>query len=151
MSGSGATMTYGELEREANRFARLLRSRGMGQPRTVGETFAVLLENRPEYYVLAWGSQRVGTMLVPVSTRLTGPEISYILTDAEAKILVTSTRFTEMLGPIRAQCPDLEILVLDSGEADDIADVIVFLASNGARYMTGQVVTVDGGLTVGRY
>lgn len=37
------------------------------------------------------------------------------------------------------------------GEADDIADVIVFLASNGARYMTGQVVTVDGGLTVGRY
>lgn len=37
------------------------------------------------------------------------------------------------------------------GEADDIADVILFLVSHGARYMTGQVVTVDGGLTVGRY
>lgn len=37
------------------------------------------------------------------------------------------------------------------GEADDIADVIVFLASEAARYMTGQVVTVDGGLLVGRY
>lgn len=37
------------------------------------------------------------------------------------------------------------------GEADDIADVIVFLASDAARYMTGQVVTVDGGLLVGRY
>jgi 3-oxoacyl-[acyl-carrier protein] reductase len=37
------------------------------------------------------------------------------------------------------------------GEADDIADVIVFLSSNAARYMTGQVVTVDGGLLVGRY
>ena len=37
------------------------------------------------------------------------------------------------------------------GEPDEIADVIVFLASNGARYMTGQVVVVDGGLLVGRY
>lgn len=37
------------------------------------------------------------------------------------------------------------------GEPDDIADVILFLASNAARYMTGQVVVVDGGLLVGRY
>ncbi len=37
------------------------------------------------------------------------------------------------------------------GEPDDIADVIHFLASDAARYMTGQVVAVDGGLLVGRY
>jgi len=37
------------------------------------------------------------------------------------------------------------------GESEDIADVILFLASDAARYLTGQVLVVDGGLLVGRY
>ena len=37
------------------------------------------------------------------------------------------------------------------GEADDIADVIFFLCSDGARYVSGQTIIVDGGVTVGRY
>lgn len=37
------------------------------------------------------------------------------------------------------------------GEPEDIADVAVFLASQAARYMTGQTIVVDGGLLVGRY
>ena len=37
------------------------------------------------------------------------------------------------------------------GEPEDIADVILFLASDAARYLTGQIVVVDGGLLVGRY
>ncbi len=37
------------------------------------------------------------------------------------------------------------------GEPEEIADVIVFLASEAARYLTGQVLVVDGGLLVGRY
>ncbi|MEV4410532.1 SDR family oxidoreductase [Catellatospora sp. NPDC049609] len=34
------------------------------------------------------------------------------------------------------------------GEADEVADVIRFLAGDGARYVTGQVLGVDGGLIV---
>ena len=37
------------------------------------------------------------------------------------------------------------------GEPADIADVMVFLCSHGARYISGQTIIVDGGLMVGRY
>lgn len=55
------------------------------------------------------------------------------------------------LGPVAAETVGDIIPLGRVGQPDDIADVIVFLASNGARYLTGQVITVDGGLLVGRY
>lgn len=35
------------------------------------------------------------------------------------------------------------------GQPEDIADVVLFLATDAARYITGQVLLVDGGLTLG--
>jgi 3-oxoacyl-[acyl-carrier protein] reductase len=55
------------------------------------------------------------------------------------------------LGPAGAEKAGEFIPMGRIGEPEDIADVILFLASNSARYMTGQVVVVDGGLLVGRY
>ena len=55
------------------------------------------------------------------------------------------------LGPEGAEKAGEFIPMGRIGEPEDIADVILFLASNAARYMTGQTVVVDGGLLVGRY
>ncbi len=55
------------------------------------------------------------------------------------------------LGPEGAEKAAAFIPMGRLGTPEDIADVIAFLASNGARYMTGQVLVVDGGLLVGRY
>lgn len=55
------------------------------------------------------------------------------------------------LGPTGADVAGGFIPMGRIGEPDEIADVVLFLASSAARYMTGQVVVVDGGLLVGRY
>ncbi|OLP43021.1 SDR family NAD(P)-dependent oxidoreductase [Rhizobium oryziradicis] len=55
------------------------------------------------------------------------------------------------LGPTGAEKAAEFIPMGRLGTPEDIADVIAFLASNAARYMTGQVLVVDGGLLVGRY
>lgn len=55
------------------------------------------------------------------------------------------------LGPDAAEKAGEFIPMGRIGEPEEIADVVLFLASNAARYMTGQTVVVDGGLLVGRY
>ena len=128
MAGSGKQMTFGEMDAAANRFANLLRSKGLQE----GDAFAVLLENRMEFFTLVWGSQRAGTMLVPISTRLTAPEIAYIIRDSEAKFLVTSAHFADLLEGIRAECEGLDVLVMDGEGAEG------FAAQLDARYVAVQ-------------
>ncbi|MBO5508950.1 MAG: SDR family oxidoreductase, partial [Lachnospiraceae bacterium] len=36
----------------------------------------------------------------------------------------------------------------DSGKPEDVANLVVFLASDEARYITGQVICVDGGMAM---
>ncbi len=108
MAGSGQTVTFGEMDAYANRFAHLLRSQGLKR----GDHFAVLMENTAHYLQIVWGSQRAGTMMVPISTRLTAPEICYILHDAGVKLLITTRSFDDVLEGIREQCPEVSILVV---------------------------------------
>lgn len=49
----------------------------------------------------------------------------------------------EMLKQVKQRIPANRL-----GQADDVAAVVLFLASPAASYITGQVLTVDGGLTV---
>jgi 3-oxoacyl-[acyl-carrier protein] reductase len=47
---------------------------------------------------------------------------------------------------LRAAAPSIPLKRI--GTPEDIADVASFLVSDKARYVTGQIITVDGGFTI---
>lgn len=49
---------------------------------------------------------------------------------------------------IRSRLADLQPLTADFGQPEDVAGAAVYLASDAARFVTGAVLTVDGGWTV---
>ncbi|GAA4048170.1 acyl-CoA synthetase [Parerythrobacter jejuensis] len=146
MAGSGETVTYGEMEATANRFAHLLRARGFGP----GDTFAVLMENTAHYLQLVWGSQRAGTMFVPISTRLTAPEIAYILKDSEAKLLISSTMFADVLAALPGEGADMGTLVLGSGGEDDLEAALSAQPADPIADQTAGMVMLYSSGTTGR-
>jgi len=112
MAGSGQAISYVELDRRTNRIARYLRSQGV----EIGDTIALCMENRAEYFDIVWGAQRSGLIFVAISNRLTADEIAYILHDSGAKLLFTSDYLANQLESIVALCPATPIANLDNAE-----------------------------------
>jgi len=58
---------------------------------------------------------------------------------------------TEMTGALDDETKDAflnQVLIKRPGTPKDVASVVLFFASDGASYITGQVLAVDGGLTI---
>jgi 3-oxoacyl-[acyl-carrier protein] reductase len=58
------------------------------------------------------------------------------------------TDMTQALGAETQEALKSRIALGRLGTADDVANVVLFLASDMASYVTGQVITVDGGLAM---
>jgi len=77
--------TYGELRDRALGLAAALRDMGL----ETGDRVATLLFNRGETFELYFACAYAGLIFVPVSFRLTPPEVSSILDDCRAKVVFT--------------------------------------------------------------
>jgi long-chain acyl-CoA synthetase len=103
MAASGEIVTYAELDARSNQVAQLLRARGI----KTGETVALCMENHPWFFCLTWGFQRAGVHYVCISSRLTAPELAYILEDSAAKLLFGSAYLAPLLDEVAALKPDV--------------------------------------------
>lgn len=86
MAGSGETVTFGQLESRSNQIAHAFRTLGLKH----GDTLAIFAENSPRYFEICWAAQRSGLYFVCISSRLTTPEVEYIIKDSGARLLIAS-------------------------------------------------------------
>lgn len=63
-------------------------------------------------------------------------------------IATPMSRRAQQSQSIRSRLAELQPLTADFGQPEDVAGAAVFLASDAARFVTGAVLTVDGGWTV---
>jgi long-chain acyl-CoA synthetase len=81
-------LTYRELEQHTNQAANALAADGL----RAGDRVALVLANGIAWVELALGAIKCGALVVPISTRLTEPEIAYIVSDASPRFVFTDAQ-----------------------------------------------------------
>lgn len=116
-------LTYDDFDRQATRFANALRNRGV----TKGDRVALLLHNSVEFVTAMFGVLRCGAIVVPINYRLSGSEITYMLNDVGATVLLFEEETREVVSSHRSDFESVEqyTFVGDDppGYADDYHDV----------------------------
>jgi long-chain acyl-CoA synthetase len=101
-------VTYGELDSRSNQAAHLLRRAGLQTGAVVG----IFMHNTAEYLQIAWAAQRCGLFYVCIPTRLTGPELRYLLRDSGAKALIFAASLANTVADA-SQGLDLELFSIE--------------------------------------
>jgi acyl-CoA synthetase (AMP-forming)/AMP-acid ligase II len=76
-------LNYRELNAATNRCASVIAGLGL-QP---GDRIALLMQNCLEFIALFYGAAKLGIVVVPLNTRLTSSELSFILSDSGSRAL----------------------------------------------------------------
>jgi acyl-CoA synthetase (AMP-forming)/AMP-acid ligase II len=104
MATSGQVVTFGELEVGANRLANYLRQVGLRR----GDHVAFFMENHPALLECEAAAERTGLYYTCVNSYLSTEEIAYIVSDCQARVVVTSAAKAAVAYGLPAGCPAVE-------------------------------------------
>jgi len=85
-------VTYGELDRNSDAFAAAWHAAGLRH----GDRVATLTGNTPEHVQALLACAKSGLILLPLSWRLTAPELQYQLADAEPALFLVEDEYREL-------------------------------------------------------
>ena len=113
MAGSGETVTYRQLDDRSNQGAQLFRSLGL----KTGDVVALMMDNHPRYFEIAWAAQRCGLYFTCISSKLSRSEIEYIMADCEAKLLITSAGVGPVIDELPPVLPGVKLFMAGDARA----------------------------------
>lgn len=112
-------LTYAELAGLVQQASSALLALGM----TRGERLAVYLEKNIENVASMFGAAAAGGVFVPVNPLLKPEQVSYILTDCNVRVLVTSADRLKLLAGALQLCPDLRTVIVTANRGADLPDL----------------------------
>ena len=107
-------LTYGELIRQGERLAGTLDSAGIG----CGDTFAVMMQNRPEIIVALYAALVTGAVMVPIDPRFGREKLAYLLRQSHAKGILFSPEISKNMDDIFSVLPDLKVVWITNPNKD---------------------------------
>jgi long-chain acyl-CoA synthetase len=105
------TMTWAELLMASARVAEALRLAGV----EAQDRVAFVDKNGLEHFEVFFGAAMLNAVTVDVNWRLAGPEMEYIINDAEAKVLVVGPDFVGILDAIAPHLTTVTTIVVIGG------------------------------------
>ncbi len=120
------SFTYADTNRRVNQLAHGL----MGLGLVKGDKVAVFTDNCIEIIELYLATAKTGIVIVPINFRLVGPEVEYIVNNADAKAMVVQAQFTGVIDPIKKDLKNIaaDHYVVVGGEAEGYAPYEDFIA-----------------------
>ncbi len=126
------TFGYEDLDRESDKVATGLQGLGIIK----GDKVAVMSGNRPEFLFTWFALAKLGAVLVPMNTAHKGELLTYMLNQADCRMMVMEAEFLGQLAPCLDDLPKIERLVVLDGDG----------AGEAARPVTayGEMIDNDG-------
>jgi fatty-acyl-CoA synthase len=126
----GHTTTWAELDRRVTALAGALSRRGIG----FGDRVLILMLNRTEFVESFLAANKLGAIAVPVNFRMTPPEIAFLVSDCQARAVITEAVLANVATAVRDIDPTLAtVIVAGAGTDGQIIGYDDLIAEPGAQ------------------
>jgi long-chain acyl-CoA synthetase len=109
--------TYSQFADAVARTSALLAGEGVAK----GDVVSLLMPNSVEYVIAYFACWRLGALAGPINSHLKEQEISYVVSNSEAKALLVGSEFLPVINQLR-DLPTLNAVILFDDEAQATRD-----------------------------
>jgi fatty-acyl-CoA synthase len=123
----GHTTTWADLDRRVTALAGALSRRGVD----FGDRVLILMLNRTEFIESFLAANKLGAIAVPVNFRMTPPEIAFLVSDCQARVVITEAVLAKVATAVRDIDPTLQTVIVAGGADDEVIGYDDLIAEPG--------------------